>query len=104
MAFGIWYILSFYVIILLIFIFCYTRILMAIRRQAGVMTAHAAAAEPSTDQTRSCRPGVSVLEATRDRCGAVMVMVLVLLKWSWLHRCSFISPSLNGSRYLYCMF
>jgi len=36
-AFGIWNFLSFYVIILSIFAFCYGRILMAIRRQAKVM-------------------------------------------------------------------
>ena len=35
--YGIWYIMSFYVIILVIFIFCYGRILAAIRRQARVM-------------------------------------------------------------------
>ena len=39
-AFGIWYIMSFYVTVLLIFIFCYGRILMAVRRQASVMAAH----------------------------------------------------------------
>ena len=41
-VYGIWDFLSFYVIILLIFIFCYGRILMAIRRQAKVMAAHSA--------------------------------------------------------------
>ena len=39
-AYATWDFLSFYVIILLISIFCYGRILMAIRRQAGVMAAH----------------------------------------------------------------
>jgi len=43
MAFGIWYVLSFYVIILLIFIFCYWRILVAIRHQASVMASHSTA-------------------------------------------------------------
>jgi len=42
-AFGLWYILSFYVIILLIFIFCYWRILVVIRRQASVMASYSAA-------------------------------------------------------------
>jgi len=36
----VWYILSFYVIILAIFIFCYGRILITIRRQAKVMACH----------------------------------------------------------------
>ena len=43
-------ILSCYVIILLIFIFCYWRILIVIRRQASVMAAHAAAG-PSNAQS-----------------------------------------------------
>ena len=41
MAFGIWYFVSFYVVILVIFVFCYSRILLVIRRQAHVMTGHA---------------------------------------------------------------
>ena len=43
---------SFYVIILFIFIFCYWRILVVIRRQAKVMAGHAAAG-PSTAQTHA---------------------------------------------------
>jgi len=42
--FFIWNFLSFYVIILFIFVFCYWRILLAIRRQARVMANHAASA------------------------------------------------------------
>ena len=42
--FFIWNFLSFYVIILFIFVFCYWRILLAIRRQARVMASHAASA------------------------------------------------------------
>jgi len=38
--YGVWYILSFYFIILVIFIVCYRRILVAIRRQASVMAGH----------------------------------------------------------------
>jgi len=39
-AFGIWYFLSFYVVVLTLFIFCYWRILAVIRRQARVMADH----------------------------------------------------------------
>jgi len=39
-VYSIWDFLSFYVIILMIFIFCYGRILVTIRRQARVMMAH----------------------------------------------------------------
>jgi len=38
-----WYFITFYVIILSIFIFCYWRILQVVRRQATVMSGHAAA-------------------------------------------------------------
>jgi len=37
LAYGIWYFLSFYFIVLLLFIFCYWRILATIRRQTLVM-------------------------------------------------------------------
>ena len=47
LAYWISYILSFYFAILVIFIFCYGRILMTIRRQASVMAAHSAAASSS---------------------------------------------------------
>ena len=50
-AVVIWNFLSFYVIILLIFIFCYGRILMAIRRQVHVMAAHSGEG-PSTAQNQ----------------------------------------------------
>jgi len=52
MAYGIFYFLSFYIFILATFIFCYWRILVAIRRQAKVMAGHAAAG-PSTSQAKS---------------------------------------------------
>jgi len=47
LAYGIWYFLSFYAIVLLLFIFCYGRILVIIRRQANVM------AKYTTAQTQS---------------------------------------------------
>ena len=40
LAYGIWYFLSFEVVILAIFIFCYWRILVVVRRQATVMASH----------------------------------------------------------------
>jgi len=48
---DIWTFMSFYVIILLIFIFCYWRILIVIRRQARVMAGYNSAAGPSTLHT-----------------------------------------------------
>jgi len=50
-CFDVWNFVSFYVITLLIFIFCYWRILVVIRRQASVMAGYDDAAGPSTAQT-----------------------------------------------------
>ena len=47
----VWHSVSFYVIILFVFVFCYWRILIVIRRQESVMAGHAAAG-PSTAQTQ----------------------------------------------------
>jgi len=47
-----WNLMFFYVLIILIFIFCYWRILHVIRRQARVMAGHAAAG-PSTSQAHA---------------------------------------------------
>ena len=44
MFLSIWNVLFYYVMILLIFVFCYWRILLVIRRQARVMAGHAACA------------------------------------------------------------
>jgi len=47
LAYGIWYFVSFYVIVLLFFIFCYSRILITIRRQANVMASYTTAQKKS---------------------------------------------------------
>ena len=73
-AFGIWYFLSFYVIILLIFIFFYWRILMAIRRQEGVMAAHSAAGS-STVQTQSKQIQTNIIKT--------MILVTALFAITW---------------------
>ena len=61
MAFRIWYFMSFYVLILVIFIFCYWRILIAIRRQARVMAAHGAAGS-SNAQAQSKQIQINVIK------------------------------------------
>jgi len=53
----IWYIVSFYVIIIAIFIFCYGRILITIRRQARVMASHGATT-PHTQQSNQIQTNV----------------------------------------------
>jgi len=75
LAYWIWYILSFYVVILLIFIFCYGRILMAIRHQAQVMVAHSATGS-STAQTQSKQIQTNVIKT--------MILVSVLFAVSWV--------------------
>ena len=61
-----WYILTFYVVILVIFVFCYGRILVVIRRQASVMAGHSAAGGSSsaldTHQARSARIQSSIVK------------------------------------------
>jgi len=51
-AHGVWNFVSFFVLILAIFIFCYWRILVVIRRQASVMTSYGSST-PSTSQLQS---------------------------------------------------
>jgi len=58
-AYVVWDFLSFYVIMLFIFIFCYGRILMAIRRQASVMAAHnVGGSNPAQDQLNKIETSV----------------------------------------------
>jgi len=73
-AYEIWDFLSFYVIILLIFIFCYGRILMVIRRQAHVMAAHSGQGS-NTAQDQSNKIQSSVIKT--------MITVCVLFAITW---------------------
>ena len=74
MAYGIWYFLSFFVIILLIFVFFYWRILIAIRRQASVMAAHGATGS-GTAQTQSKQIQTNVIKT--------MMLVSALFAVTW---------------------
>ena len=59
----IFYVSAYYVVIIAIFIFCYGRILMTIRRQASIMAAHSdVGAGPSTAQTQSSQMQSSVIK------------------------------------------
>jgi len=57
----VYYCTSYYVIIIMIFIFCYWRILVVIRRQASVMAGYSAAG-PSTAQTHSSQIQTNVIK------------------------------------------
>jgi len=61
-AYGIWYVLSFYITVLALFIFCYWRILAVIRRQARVMAAHSAAGPSTAAQTQSSQMQTNVIK------------------------------------------
>jgi len=61
-AYGLWYFLSFYVVVLVLFIFCYWRILAVIRRQASVMAAHCAAGPSTAAQTQSSQMQTNVIK------------------------------------------
>ena len=61
MAFGIWYFMFDCLILLILFIFCYWRILVVIRRQSKVMATHSGPG-PSTAQTQSHQMKTSVIK------------------------------------------
>ena len=71
--------LSFYIIIILIFIFCYWRILVVIRRQASVMASHAAAG-PSTAQAHA----QAQYHQIQSNVVKTMIFVCAFYAISWL--------------------
>jgi len=85
---------SFYAIILFIFIFCYWRILVIIRRQAKVMAGHAAAG-PSTSQT------YAQAQSNKIQSNIIKTMILVSALYAimWLPNNIFLLfLSLNPNR------
>jgi len=74
---------SFYVIILLIFIFCYWRILLVVRRQAKIMSNHAAA-RSNTSQTHK-QIQTNVIKTMILVCGfyAVMWLPIQITQFIW---------------------
>jgi len=70
------YIAFFYVVILIIFIFCYSRILATIRRQARVMASHNAAGPSNASQAQSHRIQSNVIKT--------MVLVSAFFAITWL--------------------
>jgi len=75
-TYSIYHFMSFYVIILLVFIFCYWRILMVIRHQASVMAGHSTSGGSSTAQTQHSHIQTSVIKT--------MVFVSILFAITWL--------------------
>jgi len=90
---NIWYSMSFYVIILLIFIFGYWRILVVIRRQARVMAGHSAPGS-STVQTQSSHIETTVIKTM------ILVSALFAITQLPIHILTFI-PTLDPNIPLY---
>ena len=74
-AYGIWNFLSFYVIVVCIFVFCYWRILVVIRRQARVMAAHSGPGS-STHQTQSHHIQSNVIKTM------IIVSAFYIITWT----------------------
>jgi len=67
--------LFFYVIIFFIFIFCYWRILLAIRRQAKVMASHSQAGPSNASQAQSHRIQTNVIKTM------ILVSAFYVIAW-----------------------
>jgi len=92
-AHTIWQFVSFYVIVLLIFIFCYWRILAVIRQQASIMAAHDTSGGSSSAPSQSNRIQTSVIKT--------MIFVGVLYAVTWLpHNVFVLSVALGPSNRL----
>ena len=74
-AHVIWNFVSFYVFMMLLFIFCYWRILAVVRRQARVMAGHAAAG-PGTSHTQSNQIQTNIIKT--------MIFVSVFFAITWM--------------------
>jgi len=79
MTLGSWRFLLFNVIILLVMIFCYGRILVAIRRQARVMAAHRGPAGSNAAHDQSHRIQTNLVKT--------MILVCVLYATTWAPLC-----------------
>ena len=81
--FVFWQFLSFYVLMIFIFVFCYWRILIVVRRQARVMAGHSAAGS-SAAQAHSHQIQTNVIKTM------VLVSALYIISWSPLYICAMI--------------
>jgi len=87
MLYFIWNFLSFYVIVLFIFVFCYWRIVLVIRRQASVMANHAASGSSAVQNQ---------LNQIQSNVTKTMILVSVCYAIAWLpHYIDFLIVSLH---------
>jgi len=75
MGYGIFYFVCFYVLLLILFVFFYWRILVAIRRQASVMAGHAVAGPSSAHAAKSQQIQSSIIKT--------MILVSDVGPWPW---------------------
>jgi len=87
------YIVVFYFIILAIFIFCYWRILLVVRRQARVMASHSAAGPSNASQVQSHRIQSNVIKTM------ILVSALYIISWMPLSTYSLLSLALSWLSY-----
>jgi len=76
MGFIIWYLLSFYIGLFLLFVFCYGRILITICRQANVMASHTGPGGTSTNKTHSKQLQRKIIKTM------ILVSLLYVVLWS----------------------
>jgi len=81
-VYVIWSAVSYYVVLLLIFIFCYWRILVVIRRQASVMAGHGASA---TTQVQSQQIQTNVIKTMVPVCAVYAIADFPLQAFGLLH-------------------
>jgi len=78
---AVWNVLSFYVLVVFIFVICYWRILVVIRRQASIMAGHSGPGSSTTAETQWIRPrGSSTTAQTQShkiQSNVVKTMILV---------------------------
>lgn len=75
-VYDIWYIVSFYFIILAILVVCYGRILVAVRRRASVMASYSSAGSTSSARAQSIKMQSSVIRT--------MIIVSAFYAIAWL--------------------
>ena len=76
LAFVFWHFLTFYVGLFLLFLFCYGRILLTLRRQASVMASYNAPGGPSTAQTQAKKMQFKIIKTM------ILVSLLYIVLWT----------------------
>jgi len=79
--FVIWQVFSFYILMIIIFVFCYWRILIVVRRQARVMAGHSAAGSNAA-QAQSNQIQTNVIKTM------ILVSALYIISWTPINFCA----------------